>query len=648
MNIPLRILKTRTVIFILLTVLFTFATYGQPLSKKSDRKTRHLKSDVITQRHAIAQDISKALWSMGAADKKIASNFSQPSESVSGNLPSVMPLQSPVKHPEKEHEADEEEEQRSDAPITPPVMTSPKGAAAVEQTAQGNRPGAELVASFDGLGVGFEGPQGTANLRNPSDNTLAVGPNHIFQVVNSRMAIFTKKGKQFATTGKALYGAVPTNTVFKGFGGACEAMNNGDAVVRYDQLANRWLIVMPTFRRGAERPDQPQAGRSGEPAQLSVPGQTTQPGQAAPLFVPPPSPPEQPGQPPARGQRPVTKGPYSMCYAISTSANPLGSYYRYEFLRPLFPDYPRPAIWRDGYYTPTSTGDEVIQKHACVVERARMLKGEAAREQCVIIDGVNFLNNADIDGKNLPPSGAPNIIMAAGGTQLKKQFEDDGIYVWKFYVDWKNPKNTRVTGPEKITVAPYHYLCDGQLTNCVPQPGTDRRLDAQGDKLMARLVYRKIGKQESIVAVHSVNTAAGSGGVRWYEFRVNSDRSVTLHQQGTYAPDKSYRWMASPAIDGKGNIGIGYSFGGTPNFAGQRFAGRGANDPSGQLTLQETVLVQGEGAQNVMRWQDYTQTGIDPDDDCTIWYVGDYLKKDAPSYSTKIGAFRMPGCHSKH
>ena len=53
--------------------------------------------------------------------------------------------------------------------------------------------------------------------------------------------------------------------------------------------------------------------------------------------------------------------------------------------------------------------------------------------------------------------------------------------------------------------------------------------------------------------------------------------------------------MASPAIDRFGNIGIGYSFGGTPHFAGQRFAGRLATDPPGVLTLRETVLVEGEG-----------------------------------------------------
>lgn len=333
-----------------------------------------------------------------------------------------------------------------------------------------------------------------------------------------------------------------------------------------------------------------------------------------------------------------------MCYAISTGPDPMGPYYRYEFLRPLFPDYPRPAIWPDGYYVPTSTGDDVIQKHACVVERDKMLKGLPAREQCVIIDGVNFLNNADIDGKALPPKGAPNVMLAAGGTQLKGVLEDDGIYAWKFYVDWKDPAKTKAVGPEKIAVAPYHYLCDGQLTNCVPQPGTDRRLDSQGDKIMARLVYRKIGNRESVVAVHSINTVAGAGGVRWYEFRINSDRSLKLHQQGTYAPDGFYRWMASPAMDRMGNIGIGYSFGGAPNFAGQRFAGRLANDPLGVLTLRETVLAEGEAAQNVMRWEDYTQTAVDPADDCTIWYVGDYLKKGETNYSTRIGAFRFPNC----
>jgi hypothetical protein len=336
----------------------------------------------------------------------------------------------------------------------------------------------------------------------------------------------------------------------------------------------------------------------------------------------------------------------------------MGSYYRYEFLRALFPDYPRPAIWTDGYYVPTSTGDNRIsetiatQKHACVVEREKMLEGKPAREQCLIIENVNFLNNADIDGKSLPPKGSPNILIAAGGEQLSNKFEDDGLYAWQMKVNWDDASKTSVTGPQKINVAPYHYLCNGQLTSCVPQPGTDHRLDAQGDKIMSRVVYRRIGGKEMIVAAHSVNTSSGGGGVRWYELNVepsDGKRTLRLNQQGTYAPDGFYRWMASPAIDKNGNIGIGYSFGGSPNFAGQRFAGRRSNDPLNQLALRELVLAEGEAAQTTSRttterWEDYTVTSVDPGDDCTIWYVGDYFKKDAASYSTKIAGVRMPGC----
>ena len=155
-----------------------------------------------------------------------------------------------------EDDADEESQQRGGgAPAAPPKNAA---GAAVEQTAHGTRPQAALVRSFDGLGVGFEGPHGISTGRNPSDNSLAVGPNHVFQIVNSRMAIFDK-------TGKILYGAVPTNTLFAGFTGTCESRNNGDAVVRYDQLADRWLVVMPIFGRAETRPDQPADGKPASP-----------------------------------------------------------------------------------------------------------------------------------------------------------------------------------------------------------------------------------------------------------------------------------------------------------------------------------------------------------------------------------------------
>lgn len=496
-------------------------------------------------------------------------------------------------------------------PIPPPPPEIQAAGAAVEQTTQGTRAAIEPGASFDGLGEGFTGHKfpgaGTAADANGGrggggqggiDISLAVGPNHIFEILGGNLAVFTKKSKKYAATGELLYGAVPNNTVFAGFGVRCGASNNSDAVVRYDQLAKRWLIVVPVFSRP-------------------------------------------PGNP---------QGPYAMCYAVSATSDPLGRYYRYEFQRPLFPDYPRPAIWPDGYYTPTSTSDNLMpdvitQKHDCIADRNKMLKGLPATEQCVVIDGGVFMLNTDVDGKRLPPAGAPNIMMSTGGTQLMKIFEDDGIYFYKVHVDWSDPSKTTVSAPQKIAVAPYHYLCDGQLSSCVSQPGTGRRLDSQGDKLIQRLVYRNFGDHESILAEHSVATAAHGGGVRWYEFRLNKQRDPVLYQQATYAPGGCYRWLASMAMDRKGDIGMGYSFGGDPNYPGQRFTARMAHDPKGQMTFHESVLAEGQASQKGgLRWEDYTNIIVDPSDDCTFWFAGNYLKSGAATSTTRIGSFVLRHC----
>src|SRR3954463_16417888 len=205
----------------------------------------------------------------------------------------------------------------------------------VEQTSMGTRAAATLVESFDGVGVGFEGPQGKYEGRNPSDNSLAVGPDHIMQTVNSRLVVFSKKGKKFDTTGKALYGPVQTSTMFAGLGGPCESRNNGDAVVRYDQLADRWLVTMPIFSRIplSEVGERPPVGTPAPPGRLALQGQASSPGPAAaPPANPPPPPPATPPPPPpppqgrGRGQPaaptatpapPPPPSTYAMCYAIS-------------------------------------------------------------------------------------------------------------------------------------------------------------------------------------------------------------------------------------------------------------------------------------------------------------------------------------------
>jgi hypothetical protein len=176
---------------------------------------------------------------------------------------------------------------------------------------------------------------------------------------------------------------------------------------------------------------------------------------------------------------------------------------------------------------------------------------------------------------------------------------------------------------------------------------------------MFRLVYRNFfGNHESLLINHSV-VADARIGVRWYEVR-SPGSSPTIYQQGTFAPiDQLYRWMGSIAMDGAGNIAVGYSTSGPANFPSIAYAGRLPNDPLGQMSQGETQLFAGAGPENVGffvppvgRWGDYTDLTIDPADGCTFWYVNEYFASltdqgaNAPGapWQTRIGSFKFPTC----
>src|SRR4029453_12221772 len=103
---------------------------------------------------------------------------------------------------------------------------------------------------------------------------------------------------------------------FGGIGGVCEGRPNGDAVVRYDQLAARWLVVMPIFRRAVIRGDDDEASAAvARPGIAARPGQASDPGPAAPPGPPPALPPPAgAGVPAATGPDSPQRGSYAMCY----------------------------------------------------------------------------------------------------------------------------------------------------------------------------------------------------------------------------------------------------------------------------------------------------------------------------------------------
>jgi hypothetical protein len=172
---------------------------------------------------------------------------------------------------------------------------------------------------------------------------------------------------------------------------------------------------------------------------------------------------------------------------------------------------------------------------------------------------------------------------------------------------------------------------------------------------MYRLEYRNFGDHDSLVVNHSI--AAGSSvGVRWYELRnvTSATGAPTLYQQGTYAPDSSYRWMGSAAMDRNGDIGLGYSVSSSSMHPAIRYTAHAVTDPLGVMGQGEGSIIEGTGSQTkylgieaLSRWGDYTSLSVDPSDDCTFWYTNEYIASNgAFNWHTRVGTFRVAGCGS--
>jgi hypothetical protein len=433
-------------------------------------------------------------------------------------------------------------------------------------------------ASFDGLGQGFSGPQGSFSVTGvPPDPNASVGATQIVEIVNTGFAVFSK-------TGTVQYGPANTNTLFSGFGGPCETTDDGDAVARYDGLANRWVIT-----------------------------------QFANV---------------------QTSGPFYECVAVSQTSDATGAYNRYSYQYASFPDYPKLSVWPDAYYVTYNlfdAGGTTFQgAEACAMNRSAMLSGAVANQQCFTTStSFGGLLASDVDGA-APPVGEPNLLAALGTTSTTLAY-------WKFHVDWATPANTTFTGPSNLTVASYTQAC-GSSGTCIPQSGTTQQLDSLSDRVMFRLAYRNFGDHESLV-VNDAVTAGSAVGVRWYELRL-SGGNPTVYQQSTYAPDSTYRWMGSIAMDKVGNMALGYSASSSSIHPQIRFTGRLAGDPLNSMTRGEGTITSGAGSQTTYsRWGDYTSMAVDPADDCTFWYTNEYIPANGNfNWKTHLASFQLPGC----
>ncbi len=463
------------------------------------------------------------------------------------------------------------------------------------------------VQNFRGMSRGDTCSGGTCGAGIPPDTNGDVGSHHYIQAVNSSFAIYSKTG--------SLLASFTEDALWAGSGqGQCDGNSQGDPVVLYDALADRWILTDMAF------------GISN-------------------------------GSPTA---------PYYICIAVSKTSDPVsGGWYLYGVRTDTgasgqppvgtLDDYPKFGIWTDCLYFSAngfnSSGNYAGGEFGSF-SRSDMYAGRALTGSLGFRASTNdyftmIPSNLSAPGSNgVPPAGTPDYY-------VQESLSNYSFLVRKFTPGSNCSAGTLGTA---VSVSQASYTTPGQAI--VPQPGTSIKLDSLGERMMQKVQYRKVGSAESLWVVHTFrSSSSGPTGLQWAQINVTGGTiSTSPKQQQLYNPgDGIYRWMGSIAADKAGNAAVGFSTSALSSYPSIAYAGRLASDPLNSLPQGEKSLAAGSASQTntcggnpCARWGDYSSMSVDPVDGCTFWYTSEYYTSQTAGsngrWDTRIGAFDFASC----
>ncbi|HTP08944.1 MAG TPA: Ig-like domain-containing protein [Anaerolineae bacterium] len=437
----------------------------------------------------------------------------------------------------------------------------------------------------------------------PPDTNGDIGINHFMEAVNTSIGIYTKTTGSKATsfTFNSFWSGAGTGT-------SCDTANQGDPIVLYDTINQRWIFMDFSWSD-------------------------------------------------------IVNGPYYFCFGVSQTRNPLGGYWRYairadDASHPWLPDYPKGGVWPDGLYFSANMFDCLTsgcasasykEARAYAFNLQKMEAGQALTANDVQAKDTSSsyftLMPSNVRG-TLPSANIPNYFVS----------EDQVGYFWdvfKFHVDFTTPANSTFTGPTQVTQASY-----ATAAGSVPEPSPGNNSDTLADRAMFLNQYRNLGGTESLWVQHTTGTASASmpTGIQWAQINVTSGTiNTTPVQQQIFnnGADGLNRFMGSLAVDQQGNVALGYSASSSSVAPDIRYVGRLVTDPLNQMPQAEVTLLPGVtrsvqtgncGSSACTRWGDYSAMTVDPVDDCTFWYTNMYFPVQGTNWVTRIGSFKFPLC----
>ncbi len=445
--------------------------------------------------------------------------------------------------------------------------------------------GGTINNNFDGLGF--------ANV-SPADPTLAVGPNHLVQMVNGQngsafFRIYDKSGGTLSF--QAFMDQLPGSS----YNGA------GDCIAWYDQFTDRFVMT--------EFGDSSKTGTSVN----------------------------------------------SLIMAVSQTGDPLGSWYVYEFTdASFFPDYPKYGNWTNAWFGMTRdfvgsyTGNSVW-----AFDKMKMIAGDATAS----VQRIRFTNPdnkynsmcpVSVIGSTAPPAGTPGLFMYYNDDNFTSSPSDrDSIGIIGFTVDFANPLNSQASVIQSLPVAAFKSnVCSNR--NCAPT-AQGIGYDVISSRIMNKPYYRNFGAYEAIVGNHTVDaTGTGVSGIRWYEFRKTSGNWST-YQQGTFAPQsfipcvntaEVHRFMGAITLNSKGQVAMAYNNTSAASYGSISFTGRNDGDPLNIMSYEEVSGFNGTAYGTFgNRWGDYNDIVPDISNDSLFWFTGMY--GSTGSWKTRILSFAL-------
>ncbi|HRF77640.1 MAG TPA: T9SS type A sorting domain-containing protein, partial [Chitinophagales bacterium] len=201
----------------------------------------------------------------------------------------------------------------------------------------------------------------------------------------------------------------------------------------------------------------------------------------------------------------------------------------------------------------------------------------------------------------------------------------DQLELFELDIDWATPLAATMTGPIALPIEVYNSnLCGINSNTCLEQPGTTVRLWPLSNFITDKSKYMNFGDYQSIVGVHVCRVnEAGTAGQRWYELRKYPGGEWYVYQQGTYSPTADHRFIGSISINEDGTIALGYNITSSTVYPGMRMTGRAVCDPINLMTAPEAISKNGTASNKTLDYGDYNSLVTDPVDG-SFWFSGQY------------------------